>query len=158
MSIPSTGLSYHELHGLRPLAVSVSIARRLMGLGYTKIWEMIREKRLDVVRIDRRTLILYHSIERLLTPNDNEQPRQALQTVQPNTASSMTESRQSSGACAAGDRDLITKPATLRSHPNKTAATARSRRRLDSFSNKFPVGSQVEESSTNGPVTSSREK
>ena len=69
MSIPSTGLSHHELRPggkIKPLAVTVSTACTVSGLGATKIWSLIKEKRLEVTRIDRRTLIKFASLERLL--------------------------------------------------------------------------------------------
>jgi hypothetical protein len=77
MSIPSTGLSRDERladGALRPLAISIKTACKLSGLGATKIWELIKQGRLKVVRIDRRTLILFHSLQRLLE-GANENPR-----------------------------------------------------------------------------------
>jgi hypothetical protein len=50
----------------RPITVTIKRARELSGLGNTKIWELIKEKRLEVVRIDRRTLIRMNSLEKLL--------------------------------------------------------------------------------------------
>jgi hypothetical protein len=50
----------------RPLLVSVADGRTLLGaIGYTKIWALIKDKRLDVVYLDGRTLITLASIERL---------------------------------------------------------------------------------------------
>jgi hypothetical protein len=51
----------------RPITVTIRRARELSGLGNTKIWELIKEKRLEVVRIDRRTLVRMNSLEKLLT-------------------------------------------------------------------------------------------
>jgi hypothetical protein len=68
MSIPSTGLSRHELHGQRPLTVTIDTARKLSGLGSTKIWELIKDRKLDTVSIGRRRLIVYASLQRLLSP------------------------------------------------------------------------------------------
>jgi hypothetical protein len=67
MSVPSTGLSHHELHGQKPLTVTVRTARKLSGLGNTKIWELIKQRKLDTVSIGRRRLIVYASLERLLS-------------------------------------------------------------------------------------------
>jgi excisionase family DNA binding protein len=50
-----------------PLAVSVDTARQLTGLGTTTIWGLIKEGRLEVARVGRRTLILYRSLQRLLS-------------------------------------------------------------------------------------------
>jgi tRNA A22 N-methylase len=69
MSIPSTGLSHDELRlggTIKPLAVTVPTACTISGLGATKIWSLIKEKRLETVRVDRRTLIKFASLERLL--------------------------------------------------------------------------------------------
>jgi hypothetical protein len=55
MSIFSTGISRDERSGgaMKPLAP-------------TKIWQLIKEGRLEVVRVDRRTLVKFASLERLL--------------------------------------------------------------------------------------------
>jgi len=68
MSIPSTGISHSELHGQRPLTVTVKTARKLSGLGYTKIWELIKDQKLTTVSVGRRRLIIYASLEQLLSP------------------------------------------------------------------------------------------
>jgi hypothetical protein len=73
LSIYTTGLFREErtAHGAsRPLAVTVKMACKLSSLGPTKIWGLIKQGRLKVVRIDRRTLILFHSLERLLEGGD----------------------------------------------------------------------------------------
>jgi len=76
MSISSTGLSRDELHGVKPLAVTVSSARKLTGLGNTTIWALIKNGKLKSVRIGRRRLITYASLEALLSPStDAPKPR-----------------------------------------------------------------------------------
>jgi hypothetical protein len=57
----------------KPLTVSVDTASQESNLGRTKIWEMIRDGRLEVVRVDRRTLVIYRSLERLLSPKNDDQ-------------------------------------------------------------------------------------
>jgi hypothetical protein len=54
----------------KPLTISVSQACQLSGLGPTTIWKFIRDGRLDIVRVAgiKRTLIIYDSLVRLLTP------------------------------------------------------------------------------------------
>jgi len=77
MTIPSKGLSRDERPaggGLKPLSVTVNTACALTGLGPTKIWSLIKEKRLEVKRLDGRTLIKFPSLEKLLTPEQDEQP------------------------------------------------------------------------------------
>jgi hypothetical protein len=69
MSIPSTGLSKEERATggpMKPLAVTVNTACTLSGLGPTKIWSLIKDGRLEVVRVDRRTLVKFASLEKLL--------------------------------------------------------------------------------------------
>jgi hypothetical protein len=85
MSILSTGLSRDERTGLsrgkrlsdgaaKPLTVTVNTTCALTGLGPTKIWTLIKEGRLDVVRLDGRTLVKFPSLERLLAPDPSSQP------------------------------------------------------------------------------------
>ena len=49
-----------------PLAVTVQTARRLSGLGRTKIFELIGTGELESIAIGRRRLIRYSSLEALL--------------------------------------------------------------------------------------------
>jgi excisionase family DNA binding protein len=51
-----------------PITVTVAEARRLSGIGNTKIFELIRDKQLDTVTVGRRRLIRLSSLERLLSP------------------------------------------------------------------------------------------
>jgi len=51
-----------------PITCTVKTAREVSGLGYTKIWELIKAKELETVRVGRRRLIIYESLRRLLTP------------------------------------------------------------------------------------------
>jgi hypothetical protein len=77
MSILSTGLSNDERRaagGLKPLAISVRDTCRVTGLKATKIWQLIRDGRLEVVRVDGRTLVKYPSVEQLLSPHADAQP------------------------------------------------------------------------------------
>jgi hypothetical protein len=77
MGIPSTGLSRDERStggGLKPLTLTVKQACALSGLGATKMWQLMGERRLDVVRLDGRTLITYPSFERLFSPDPTAQP------------------------------------------------------------------------------------
>jgi excisionase family DNA binding protein len=53
---------------LTPLAVSIREACRLSGLGRTKIYELISDGRLTMVKIDRRTLIPFDDLARLVSP------------------------------------------------------------------------------------------
>jgi hypothetical protein len=44
---------------LKPLTVTVAIARKISGLGNTTIWALIKARKLETVRVGRRTLITY---------------------------------------------------------------------------------------------------
>jgi hypothetical protein len=52
----------------KPLTVTVAAARRISGLGNTTIWALIKQRKLEVVRVGRRTLITFRSLEGLLVP------------------------------------------------------------------------------------------
>jgi excisionase family DNA binding protein len=52
----------------KPIAVTIPTARRISGLGNSTIWKLISEGRLDTVSVGRRRLILYDSLEKLLSP------------------------------------------------------------------------------------------
>jgi hypothetical protein len=53
---------------LRPIAVTFATAKQISGLGLTTLWKLAKEHRLEVVRVGRRSLITYRSIERVLLP------------------------------------------------------------------------------------------
>jgi len=85
LSVPSTGLSKYELPGraakvghnrgppIDPLTVTVAETQRITGLGLTTIWALIAKKELESVLVRRRRLILFASLQRLLTPADDNQ-------------------------------------------------------------------------------------
>jgi hypothetical protein len=54
---------------MKPLAVTVGTACTLSGLGPTSIWKAVKQGRLEVVRVGRRTLVTFSSLERLLAPD-----------------------------------------------------------------------------------------
>lgn len=49
-----------------PISVTVRTACRLMGLGHTTVWKLISEGRLRTIRIGKRRLVLFDSIEQLI--------------------------------------------------------------------------------------------
>jgi len=63
--------------GLKPLTVTVTTACKITGLGNTTLWGLVRDQRLEAVRIGRRTLIVYRSLEALVAPcsGADQQPR-----------------------------------------------------------------------------------
>lgn len=51
---------------LEPLAVRVAIAAELLGLGKTRIYELIEAGDLEIVKIGRSTLIPYKNLKKLI--------------------------------------------------------------------------------------------
>jgi hypothetical protein len=69
MNIASTGgPSRHELRDPKTLTVTFASAQKITGLGLTTLWKLAKESRIEIVRIGRRTLITYPSLEKLLLP------------------------------------------------------------------------------------------
>ena len=62
MSIQRTGL------GHKPLAVPVKTACDIIGVGNTTMYELIKHGRVATTTIGRRRLIIYASLEALLSP------------------------------------------------------------------------------------------
>lgn len=58
---------------MKPLTLTVKATCMVTGLGPTKVWELIRDGRLEVARVDGRTLVKYPSVERLLSPDRSEE-------------------------------------------------------------------------------------
>jgi excisionase family DNA binding protein len=55
---------------MEPLAISVSEATKVLGLGRTSIYAMIGDGRLEIFKLGRRTLIKTSSIRRLVDPQN----------------------------------------------------------------------------------------
>jgi hypothetical protein len=53
----------------------VGTAKKLSGLGNTTLWRLIKERQLETVHVGRRTLITFRSLEALLAPRSQPQPR-----------------------------------------------------------------------------------
>jgi excisionase family DNA binding protein len=68
MTIHTTGVSRDAPEGVKPLAVSVKTACKLVGVGNTSMWGLIKAGRVKTVSIGRRRLVIYSSLESLLTP------------------------------------------------------------------------------------------
>jgi len=62
---------------LKLLTITVATACKITGLGNTTVWGLIRDGRLETVRIGRRTLIIFRSLEALVAPcsGPDQQPR-----------------------------------------------------------------------------------
>jgi excisionase family DNA binding protein len=73
MSAPSTGLSRSERGGFRPLLVTVRQAKQLLSIGHTKTYELIKSGALETVKVDKRRMIKFDSIERLAAHGCNQE-------------------------------------------------------------------------------------
>ena len=51
---------------MEPIATSVNDAAKALSLGRTSIYALIREGRLDTIKLGRRTLVRVESIRRLI--------------------------------------------------------------------------------------------
>jgi hypothetical protein len=60
---------------LKPITITVRDSLKVSGLGNTKTWELIKAKQLETVRIGRRVLIVYRSLEALLTSGTGCEPQ-----------------------------------------------------------------------------------
>jgi hypothetical protein len=85
MSIRSTGLSDYEPRvapgighnrgpPLEPLTITFATAKKISGLGFTTLWKLAKEGRIELVRVGRRTLIWFPSLKLLLTPQAAPEP------------------------------------------------------------------------------------
>jgi len=55
---------HHESQVCQPLFVSIPEVARRLGIGQTSVWiVLIREGKIPVVRIGRRTLVSVHALE-----------------------------------------------------------------------------------------------
>jgi excisionase family DNA binding protein len=65
---------------VNPITVTIQTARKITGLGNTTIWSLIKDRKLETVCVGRRRLIVYRSLEQLLSPTQpdpspQQQPR-----------------------------------------------------------------------------------
>ena len=76
MTIHSTGISREVPEDARPLAVSVKTACKLVGVGNTTMWALIKAGRVKTVSIGRRRLVIYASLEALVSEVGQRHERQ----------------------------------------------------------------------------------
>jgi excisionase family DNA binding protein len=60
------GIPLEVLAAAKPLAVPVKTACKLVGVGNTMMWALIKDGRVQTIRIGRRRLVIYASLEALL--------------------------------------------------------------------------------------------
>ena len=65
---PPTGTCQETLMNIEPIAISVNTAARTLGIGRTSIYALLKDGRLDAIKIGRRTLLTTASIRRLAQP------------------------------------------------------------------------------------------
>jgi len=53
--------------GIKPLAVPVKTACQLVGIGNTSMWALIKAGKVKTVSVGRRRLVIYASLEALLS-------------------------------------------------------------------------------------------
>jgi excisionase family DNA binding protein len=58
---------------MEPLSVTVPDACKIIGVQTTKLYELIGAKRLDAIRVGRRTLVTTQSLRRLVDQLTSEQ-------------------------------------------------------------------------------------
>jgi excisionase family DNA binding protein len=65
---PRTGICQETHMNIEPVAISVNNAARTLGIGRTSIYALLKDGRLDAIKIGRRTLLTTDSIRRLAQP------------------------------------------------------------------------------------------
>jgi hypothetical protein len=82
-----------------PLTVTIKTACTLSGIGQTKMFQFIKEGRLEVIRLDGRTLISFPSLQRLLTPSSEKPaPRKRGRPAKVRPAGHTVSGRAAAGA------------------------------------------------------------
>jgi hypothetical protein len=61
----------------RPLLESVNSMAARLGIGPSKAWQLVRDRKVEVVRLDTRTLIVTESVDQLVAQLRAETPLQA---------------------------------------------------------------------------------
>lgn len=74
MQIEPNSNPHEGPQGARPLAVSVKMACKLVGVGNTTMWALIKAGRVKTVSIGRRRLVIYSSLESLLAADVGAAP------------------------------------------------------------------------------------
>jgi hypothetical protein len=67
MSAYKTTVPDDKGKGFKPLAVPVKTACQLVGVGNTSMWALIKTGRVKTVSVGRRRLVIYASLEALLS-------------------------------------------------------------------------------------------
>lgn len=57
---------------MTPITLTIDDTRKFMGLGKTKVFELIAEKKLETVKVGRRTLVVTDSIKSFVASLQSE--------------------------------------------------------------------------------------
>jgi hypothetical protein len=52
----------------KPLLVSNSVAKKILGVGNTKYWALVKAKKVKTVDVDGRSMAVFASLEALANP------------------------------------------------------------------------------------------
>jgi hypothetical protein len=55
-------------NGLKPLLVPGPVARKIIGVGNTKYWELVKADKIELVDVGGRRMAVYSSLEKLAQP------------------------------------------------------------------------------------------
>jgi hypothetical protein len=57
-----------ERETIKPLLVNGPTARRVIGVGNSKFWELVKAGQIETVKLGGRTMVVYASLESLASP------------------------------------------------------------------------------------------
>ena len=125
MSVFTTGLSDYEHHtsGMRPLTVSFKVATAISGLGPTTLWKLVAEGRLEVVHVGRRALIIFKSLERLLTTPEADDNDRYKRSAAARRLRAQREDKRRLAADRASSIAIAGAPTRHRGRPRKLPVT-----------------------------------
>jgi hypothetical protein len=71
---PTSLIGHNGGPPLEPITVTFPTGKKISGLGLTTLWKLGKERRIELVRVGRRTLITFRSLKALLTPQAASEP------------------------------------------------------------------------------------
>jgi excisionase family DNA binding protein len=60
------GVAERDGGGLQPITIRVAQAAELTGLSRSKLYELIRDREIEVIKIGASTLVIYESLQHLV--------------------------------------------------------------------------------------------
>lgn len=64
----TNGTPRNRKSSLEPLTVSAQTAQRLLDIGNTKFWLLVKEGRIELTEVGRRRMVIYQSLKALTRP------------------------------------------------------------------------------------------